>query len=93
MVTTIAQTKLLLINEIMKLNDEKAVNELFVYLQKVMEKEKFWEAIEPIKMEMSLEELKKEQNYKPISQNTFFENAKNLQIEENLDELLAQLTP
>ena len=93
MVTTIAQTKLLLINEIMKLNNEKAVNELLVYLQKVMEKEKFWEAIEPIKIEISLDELKKEQNYKPISQNTFFENAKNLHIEENLDELLAQLTP
>ena len=40
---------------------------------------------------LDVEELKKEQNYKPIDKKDFFEKIKKLKIEEPIDELLEMI--
>ncbi|MEM9888581.1 MAG: hypothetical protein AAF849_21980 [Bacteroidota bacterium] len=56
-------------------------------------KEKFWEAVKPIRKGVTLEQIMREQNYKPIDREEFFRKAEELNIEEPLEDLLAMLTP
>jgi len=50
------------------------------------------DAIKPVRKNLSLEQLKKEQNYQPISYETFRQLADKIEIEEPIEELLALLT-
>lgn len=45
------------------------------------------------KKKLDLEQLKKEQNWKPINKEEWFRKMDELNIEEPLDDLLAMLTP
>jgi len=47
--------------------------------------------VQPTKKSISIEEMIKEQNYTPISADEFFQLAGQLEIEESLENLLAQL--
>lgn len=58
----------------------------------VSRKSEFLEAVKPVLPEKSLKELKKEQNYSPISKVTFDLKATELDIKEELEDLLNQLS-
>jgi len=60
---------------------------------KKQKKDKFWSAVKQIRQSVTIEELIKEQNYKPIKAEEFYKEVAELNIEEPLDELLAMLTP
>jgi len=55
-------------------------------------KEAFWTAIKPIKKAISIDEMIKEQNYKPIEKERFYKKVTTINIEESLEELLKKLT-
>jgi len=50
------------------------------------------DAIKPIRKNVSLEQLKNEQNYQPVSYEAFRQLADKVEIEEPIEELLAMLT-
>lgn len=52
----------------------------------------FWSLVQPIKEHISIEEMIKEQNYKPINKESFFEKASKINIEEPIEDLLNMLT-
>ncbi|MEM8524491.1 MAG: hypothetical protein AAGG68_07595 [Bacteroidota bacterium] len=54
-------------------------------------KEKFWEAIKPIRKAVSIEEMIEEQNYVPMDEETMYSRVSELEIEEPLEDLLATL--
>jgi hypothetical protein len=56
-------------------------------------RERYWEAVKPIRKAVPLKQLLEEQNYKPIDREEFFKKAAELNIEEPLEDLLAMLTP
>ena len=72
-----------LIQEIMKLDNEEALSKL--------EEEVFWTAIKPLRKTITLEQMIKEQNYKPIEKDEFFKMVDELEIEESIEELLSML--
>ena len=91
MVTNIETRKYKLIEQIMKLDNDFAISKLEEQLKK-LENEKFWKAVKPMRKNITVEQLKKEQNYKPISKEEFYKKAAELNITEPLDELLSMLT-
>ena len=72
-----------LIQEIMKLDNEEALSKL--------EEEVFWTALKPFRKTLTLEQMIKEQNYKPIEKDEFFKMVDELEIEESIEELLSML--
>ena len=52
-----------------------------------------WEAIKPIKATANFDDLMKEQNYKGTDWDTLDRIAKEMDIQEPIEDLLAQLTP
>jgi len=51
----------------------------------------FMEAVKPIRKEVTLEDLVKEQNYQPVNYKTFRASADDIEWEASLDELLEAL--
>lgn len=49
-------------------------------------------AVKPIRSNVSLEEIDKEQNYSPVSYEKFRADADKLEINESIEELLGMLT-
>lgn len=93
--------KLKIIQAIMDLKDEFSINKIekeLAYLNKVeaiketTEDEAFWQLVQPVKDDITIEEMIAEQNYKPIEKEAFFAKAKKIEIEEPIEELLAMLT-
>ncbi len=81
-----------LIKEIMKIEDEAQLSKLEDQMDEIHGKTSLWqEVIAPIRDHISLEEMIKEQNYTPITQAEFFKMAQKIEIEESLEDLLAQL--
>lgn len=81
-----------LIKEIMSIEDEAQLSKLEVQMDEIQGKSSLWQkVIAPTKDSISLKEMIKEQNYKPISKEEFFQMAEELEIEESLEDLLAQL--
>ena len=82
-----------LIQEIMRLAREEDLSKMEEQIKSIHREEdaRFMEAVRPIRASVSLEALIAEQNYQPISAEAFFAKTKELEIEELLEELLAQL--
>ena len=80
-----------LIQEIMKLDNEKALSKLEEEVEAIQQEEIFWTAIKPLRRTITLEQMIKEQNYKPIEKDKFFKMVDELQIEESIEELLSML--
>ena len=78
-----------------KTEDEELITDLENRLAKGQEgdsNQQLWEkVIKPMRKTVSIEELAVEQNYKPLNRENFFSLAEELAIEEDIDELLAQL--
>lgn len=84
----IQERKYNLIQQIVLLQNER----LLAQLEAQINQQHLWDkAVRPMKTEISVEALIKEQNYKPISKKSFFEQANAIQITESLDELLEML--
>ncbi len=60
--------------------------------KKINKKDIFWAAIKPIKKTVSINEMIKEQQYKPIKKEGFYKKIASLKIKEPLKELLGKLT-
>lgn len=84
-----------IIQELIKTEDEELITDLENRLAKGQEgdsNQQLWEkVIKPMRKTVSIEELAVEQNYKPFNRENFFSLAEELAIEEDIDELLAQL--
>ena len=93
----LANTKLRLIQSIMSINDDNTLlaleRKLFEITNKSTEKGLNVDlAVKPIRSNVSLEEIDKEQNYSPVSYLEFRKDADKLDIEEPIEELLTMLT-
>ena len=80
-----------LIQEIMKLDNEEALSKLEEEVEAIQQEEVFWTAIKPLRKTITLEQMIKEQNYKPIEKDEFFKMVDELEIEESIEELLSML--
>ncbi|MGB0862034.1 MAG: hypothetical protein ACPG19_02880 [Saprospiraceae bacterium] len=80
-----------LIRAIMALDNENQISHLEEQVYHFNGKDKFWEAIKPIRKEMTLEEMIAEQNYAPVSAGTFFEQAAQIGMTETIEEILETL--
>ena len=80
-----------LIQEIMKLDNEEALSKLEEEVEAIQQEEVFWTAIKPLRKTLTLEQMIKEQNYKPIEKDEFFKMVDELEIEESIEELLSML--
>ena len=82
-----------LIKEIMNINEEYLLDQIDDNIKKALQKKvAIWdEVIQPTKQTISIEEMIEEQNYTPIQAEEFFELAKQMNIEESIEELLEQL--
>ena len=80
-----------LIQEIMKLDNEEALSKLEEEVESIQQEEVFWTAIKPLRKTLTLEQMIKEQNYKPIEKDEFFKMVNELEIEESIEELLSML--
>lgn len=91
--------KLKLIEEIMKLKNEQSLRKIEEEIKALsaVEKEtelqakKLKEVIKPIRKSISIDDMIKEQGYKPIKKDTFYKKVSVLEIEEPLEELLSML--
>ena len=88
--------KLSIIEIIMGINNDAALkvieDEALKIKDQVSKTPNIFDAIKPIRSNVSLEQIKKEQNYKPISYKEFRKIADELALEEPIEELLALLT-
>ena len=80
-----------LIQEIMKLDNEEALSKLEEEVESIQQEEVFCIAIKPLRKTITLEQMIKEQNYKPIEKDEFFKMVDELEIEESIEELLSML--
>ena len=80
-----------LIQEIMKLDNEEVLSKLEEEVEAIQKEEVFWTAIKPLRKTITLEQMIKEQNYKPIEKDEFFKMVDELDIEESIEELLSML--
>lgn len=84
-----------IIQELIKTEDENLILDLENRLaqdQEVTSHDKIWDmVIKPMRKDVSVDELAKEQDYKPLGRDYFFSLTQELSIEEDIDELLAQL--
>lgn len=84
----IQERKYNLIQQIVLLQNEKLLSQLEAQINQ----EHLWnKVVRPTRKGITVETLIKEQNYKPVSKEKFFEQANQIQITEPLDELLAML--
>ena len=79
-----------IIREIMKINDESSL-EAIEHQLAVESSALRTKILRPARTTISLEEMIREQNYQPIEREAFFELAAAVNIEESIEELLAQL--
>ena len=93
MVTALDNRKQQLIQDILKLEKEEDVSKIEAQVKEIQSSDDFISKIKPTRKGVTIEQLIKEQDYKPIKREEFFAKAKALDIQEPLEDLLAQLTP
>lgn len=85
--------KFRLIELIMRMDDTLALQELEKQAQRIARPTpNVKDALRPIRSNVSLEDIKREQNYKPVSYKEFRAVANELALEEPIEELLDMLT-
>jgi len=92
MVTALDNRKQQLVQDILKLEKEEDVSKIEAQVKEIQSSDDFISKIKPTRKGVTLEQLIEEQNYTPIKREEFFAKAKELNIEEPLEVLLAQLT-
>jgi len=91
MTKNIDERKKRLIQEILQLKNEDAITKMEEQLKDIQANNLLLTNIKPIRKTVSIEMLKKEQNYKPIQKDEFFKLVEELNIEEPIEELLEKL--
>jgi len=84
--------KLKIINRILSLKDTHTLKIIEKSLEDVeLNKDVINKLNKPMRKSIDVEQLKKEQNYKPVNKKEFFRKIKELNIEEPLEELLGMI--
>ena len=91
MTKDLADIKYKLIEKITGINNEEELIELEEYLQKIKSRKNWHGIIKPVREDISIEQLKLEQRYVPISKEEFDELVEDLDIKEPIEELLSLL--
>ena len=95
MILSVGDWKLKLIEEILQLKEEQSLRKIEREIRFLSEAEKnktkLKLVIRPTRKSISIEEMKKEQGYKPIQKESFYRKVAKLKIEEPLEELLSML--
>ena len=92
MIKSIDKRKNKIIADIKKIKDEASLLKLEQQLQRIQEHVSIYsKVLTPIKKTITVGEMIKEQNYKPLKREEFFKLAETLEIEESIEELLGQL--
>ena len=93
---SLEEKKLRLIQLIMSITDDQALNALEKEAVKIKAEAESVpdvnDAIRPLRSNLSLEEIAKTQGYQPVTYQQFREDADQLKLEEPIEELLAMLT-
>jgi len=93
---TLESRKLDVIKLVMEVQNEEVLSKFEDEAIKIKDNYNFKpdiaDAIKPVRKNVSLEQLKKEQNYQPVSYQEFRQLADKIEIEEPIEELLATLT-
>lgn len=78
-----------IINKIFNLTDTRKLKQLSVIVEQLTD---ILERLaKPMRKKLSIEELKKEQNFKPINKKAFFKKLDALEIEEPIEDLIAMI--
>ena len=83
--------KLDLIKKIMALQDASELKRLDILLQEFRYDEAIKKLNKPTRKHLNIEELKIEQNFKPIDKKSFFKKIDQLKVEESIDDLLEMI--
>ncbi|WKN46160.1 hypothetical protein [Tunicatimonas pelagia] len=84
--------KLNLIKQIMEMHDTSKLKKVDSAIHKIVAEEEVLHALaRPMRKKMNIEELKEEQNFKPINKKDFFEKIDELNVEESIDKLLEMI--
>ena len=84
--------KLELINKIMSLKDAYKLRKIEATLKDIWSDDDIIKKLsKPMRKRIDVEELKKEQNYKPIDKENFFKKIDELNIEEPIEDLLRMI--
>ncbi len=92
MTKNLDKRKYKLIQKIINIDDEISIAKIEDQIEAMQKEDNIWQAaIKPMRKTITLAEMKVEQNYIPIDEATFFELAKQVEVEESIEELLAML--
>lgn len=81
-----------LIKQIMELDDIAKLKKIGRVIDNIGSENDLWSnLVRPLRKRLDIEELKKDQNYKPIDKAAFFQKIETLNIEESIEELLAMV--
>ena len=81
-----------IINRIFNLTDTRKLKQLSVIVEQLTDNSDLLERLaKPMRKKLSIEELKKEQNFKPINEQAFFKKLDALEIEEPIEDLIAMI--
>ncbi len=84
--------KLNLIKQIMEMHDTGKLKKVDSAIHKIIAEEEVLRALaKPMRTKLSIEELKKEQNFQPVDKKEFFKKIDELDVEESIEELLAMI--
>lgn len=84
--------KLEIINRIMALRDTSKLKKIEATLKEMWSDDDILNKLnKPMRKTLDIEQLKKEQNFKPINKAEFFKKIDELNIEESIDDLLAMI--
>lgn len=91
MTKNIDSRKLEIFKQIISLDSEDSLELIENYLKQVKQEEELKEIFKPIRDNISVEELKAEQNYTGFNREKFDQLVKELDIQESLEELLSMI--
>jgi regulator of PEP synthase PpsR (kinase-PPPase family) len=81
-----------IINKIFGLTDTRKLRQLSVIVEQLTDNSDVLERLaKPMRKKLSIEELKKEQNFKSINKKAFFKKLDALEIEEPIEDLIAMI--
>lgn len=79
-----------IVNKIFSLTDTRKLTQLSVLVEQLTDNSTVLERLaKPMRKKLSIEELKKEQNFKPINKKAFFEKLDALDVDESIEDLIS----
>ena len=81
-----------IISKIFALTDTRKLRQLNVIVEQLTDSNDVLQRLaKPMRKKLSIEELKKEQNFKPINKKAFFKKLDALEIEESIEDLITMI--